>query len=263
MCQKETLKQQIAAMGIRSDDTLLIHSSCRSVGPVEGGADTILDAFSESLADGLLIFPTHTWNVVKPGVPFDPAETPSCNGVLTELFRHRPGVIRSLHPTHSVAALGRDAAAYTAGEDQAQTPCPRNGCWGKLYDRDAKILFLGCGIRYNTFLHSVEEWADIPDRLAGEPVELHIKMPDGSLKPVSFYGHHSSFGDVSATFGKLELPMLQLKTLTFGYIGDAPSFVMRARDVADLTLDYLKRDPNLFGHWEPVPAGWYRGKETT
>lgn len=258
MYQIKDLKSHLAGLGIRPSDTLLVHSSLKSVGPVEGGGEAVLDAFCQQLTEGLLILPTHTWNCVKPGTPFDPASTPSCNGVLTELFRKRPGVSRSLHPTHSVAALGAGAADYLAGEENASTPCPRSGCWGKLYDLDAKILFLGCGIRYNTFLHSVEEWADVPDRLAAEPIVLETVLPDGARMPRRYWGHHSSFGDVSATFGKLELPLLQKRMLKFGYLGDAPTFVMRAREVADLTLEFLERDPNLFGHWEPVPASWYR-----
>ena len=258
MYRKQDLKADLLALGVKKTDTLLVHSSFKSVGPVEGGADTVLDAFSEALAEGLLIFPTHSWDKLKEGFVYDPETTPSCNGILTELFRKRSGVVRSLHPTHSVAALGADAAAYTAGEEHALTPCPREGCWGRLYDRDAWLLFLGCGIRYNTFLHRVEEWVDVPDRLAETPLTVYTRMPDGSVQSRAYRGHRSSFGDVSATFGKLELPLLQKKLLRFGYIGDAPSFLMRARDAADLTMDYLRKDPNLFGKWDPVPGSWYR-----
>jgi len=41
----EELKEQIRAMGIEQDDTVLIHTSMRSVGPVENGADGVIDAF--------------------------------------------------------------------------------------------------------------------------------------------------------------------------------------------------------------------------
>lgn len=152
MFTKETLLQDIAGMNINPKGTLLIHSSLKAIGPVEGGAETVLDAWSEYMQDGLLIFPTHTWRQIgKETLTFDSRTLPSCVGILPELFRHRPGVVRSLHPTHSMAALGQDAASYTAGEETRTTPCPREGCWGKLLDRDAEILFLGCTLRSNTF----------------------------------------------------------------------------------------------------------------
>ena len=37
---------------------------------------------------------------------FDVRRTPSQMGLVTELFRRTPGVTRSLHPTHSICALG-------------------------------------------------------------------------------------------------------------------------------------------------------------
>src|SRR5690554_8160890 len=105
MFTKEELKEQIAALGIQPTDTLLIHSSMKAVGEVEGGADTVLDAFSEYLKEGLLILPTHTWAQMNSEYNvFDVVNEPSCVGILTELFRKRPGVVRSWHPTHSVAA---------------------------------------------------------------------------------------------------------------------------------------------------------------
>lgn len=140
----------------------------------------MLDAWCEFYRDGLLVFPTHTWDRVGKKHPvYDSRSDPSCVGILSELFRQRPGVVRSLHPTHSVAALGKDAADYTAGEEHATTPLPRSGCWGKLLDRDATILFLGCSLRSNTFIHGVEEWAAIPDRISPWTEDLTILGPQG------------------------------------------------------------------------------------
>ncbi|MBQ4050554.1 MAG: AAC(3) family N-acetyltransferase [Oscillospiraceae bacterium] len=257
MYTKNDLLCSLRAMGICASDTLLVHSSYKSLGQVEGGPDTVLDALSELVEDGMLIFPTHTWDKIGPDTPFDPESSASCCGILSEMFRKRAGVVRSLHYSHSVAVKGKRAAEFAAGEETALTPAPRNGCWGRLYDEDAWLLFLGCGIRYNTFLHSIEEWEDIPDRL-GKPFKVDTIMPDGRVLTRHVQGHWSSFGDVSATFGKLELPLLQKKLVKFGYVGDAPSFLMRARDVADLTVEFLRKDPNLFGKWDQIPNEWFR-----
>jgi len=151
MYSKEDLKRQIAAMGIQPWDTLLVHSSMKTIGPVEGGADTVLDAFCEYLAEGLLVLPTHTWDRLSGEYSvFDVENEPSCVGLLTNLFRKRPGVLRSWHPTHSVAAFGRGAEEFIAGEEKFDTPCAREGCYGKLYDRRAKVLFLGVDLTRNT-----------------------------------------------------------------------------------------------------------------
>jgi aminoglycoside 3-N-acetyltransferase len=113
---KDDIKEQLKDLGLRPDDTVLVHSSMKSIGEVYGRAEAVLDAFIEHLSDGLLIFPTHTWREINDQYNvFDPATEPACVGILPNLFMKRPGVVRSWHPTHSVAALGRGAQEYVRG----------------------------------------------------------------------------------------------------------------------------------------------------
>ena len=44
MYTKEDLKRQLETMGLTGKETILIHSSMKAIGEVEGGADTVLDA---------------------------------------------------------------------------------------------------------------------------------------------------------------------------------------------------------------------------
>lgn len=108
------------------------------------------------MKEGLLVLPTHTWSYIDAQNPrFSVLESPSCVGILPELFRKRPGVIRSWHPTHSVAALGADAALFTAGDERWDTPCARGSVYGKLLDRGRRLCCSGwiCGeIRSSTEL---------------------------------------------------------------------------------------------------------------
>ena len=102
MYTKEQLKKQLENMGLTGNETILIHSSMKSIGEVAGGADTVLDAWIEYFGHGLLLLPTHTWKNINSDSPvYNPKETPSCVGLLTNMFLKRDGVIRSLHPTHS------------------------------------------------------------------------------------------------------------------------------------------------------------------
>lgn len=60
MYNKQDLLKHLKELGINGNGTLLVHSSMKSIGQVEGGADTVLDALSEYMKNGLLVFPTHT-----------------------------------------------------------------------------------------------------------------------------------------------------------------------------------------------------------
>ncbi|NLV92594.1 MAG: AAC(3) family N-acetyltransferase [Firmicutes bacterium] len=259
MYTKEQLINHISQLGIKSQDTLLIHSSMKAIGPVEGGADTVLDAFIDYMQDGLLVFPTHTWKQINSEYNvFDVANEPSCVGILTELFRKRPGVIRSWHPTHSVAALGKDAEQYVAGEEKWDTPCPRQGCWGKLYDRRAKILFIGCDLTRNTIIHGVEEWNNIPNRLTAEPRPLKILTPAGTLLDRPLYRHYNPITDVSSNYGKLEAPLVSKGIARIGRFGDARTILCDVVPMVDLTSSFLRRNPDLFLDDRPIPEEWYR-----
>ncbi len=259
MLTKFDLIRDIRSLGVEPTSTLLIHSSMKAIGPVEGGADTVLDAWMEYMKDGLLIFPTHTWNrVTKSTDIFDSRTQSSCVGILSELFRQRSGVVRSLHPTHSVAAFGKDALSYVSGEEKATSPLPREGCWGKLLDRDANILFLGCTLRSNTFIHGVEEWNEIPDRVSAWTKPLTLIDQEGKEYHVDMHCHHcEAREDVSENYGKLEEPFRRLGAIRYGKFGNALCILGNARKMNEIASKLLKREPNLFLNKEAIPGDLY------
>lgn len=260
MYSKSDLQRDLAELGLKPQDRVMIHSSMKAIGPVDGGADTVLDALMEYFGgDGLLLMPTHTWAWIQPGQLFDPQQMPSCVGLLTEQFRRRPGVVRSLHPTHSVAAWGNEAEAYIRGEEQIATPCGEGGCWAKLPDWNAKVIFLGCPVSKNTFLHGVEERMDVPDRLEETPVNFRLKLPQGGEMVRSMKRHHcSQYPDISKFYGKVIPAFLAKGIAAEGRFGDARTTVADAKGMLELTLEFLKRDLNLFLGDKPVPEEWYR-----
>ena len=189
MHTKDSLIAQLSAM-LPSDATVLMHSSCKSLGQMENGGDTILDALTEYFSRGLVVLPTHTWATVNDRQPvYDVLYTPVCIGLLPELFRKRPGVHRSWHPTHSVAAFGADAEEFVRGDENCPTPCARDSAWGRLYDRDAYVLLVGVELNRMTFFHGVEEWNGIPGRLKETPNRYVVIPPDGGRIVRDYYPH--------------------------------------------------------------------------
>ena len=259
MYNKDHLKKQLAEMGLKPTDAVMIHSSIKAMGPVEGGADTILDALMEYFAEGLLMMPTHTWAQMSDTYNvFDPATEKSCVGTLSNLFRQRPGVVRSLHPTHSIAAYGPEAESYVAGEENITTPCGPEGCWGRLAKVGAKILLLGVIHNRNTFVHSVEEMCQVPERLTAEPVTFQIKMPDGQLKPVAMYRHYNPYtNDISQYYVKLTDAFYETGAAKKATLGDAACILCDAAKVAEVTAKVLNHNSNCFLECEEIPAEWY------
>ena len=151
MYSKSDLKADLTAMGLKGSETVIIHSSLKSIGEVEGRADGILDALTEFFKDGLLVFPSMSYNLVNAKQPvFSVRDTPCCVSMLPELFRRRPGVIRSLHPTHAVAAIGKDAAEFVAGHEKFDSPATNDGkivilIQGKANESSGRLVPSGSG----------------------------------------------------------------------------------------------------------------------
>ena len=148
----------MAPMGIKKGDALLVHSSFKSLGGVEGGIETLIAALKDTVsAAGTLMLPTFTFRYVNKENPiFNIKETPSCVGMIPEVFRHSDGVVRSLHPTHSLAVWGKDKQWYIKDHINDNTCLGINSPMYKLKERHGKVLLLGCKLARNTILHGLE-----------------------------------------------------------------------------------------------------------
>ena len=120
---------------------------------------------------------------------FDLQNTPSCVGVLPEYFRTRPGTIRSVHPTHSVCGVGREAEHLLKDHHLDTTPCGTHSPFYHLREVGGQVLFLGCGMRPNTSMHAVEELVE-PPYLLGVPVNYRIILGGGKAIKMRVRRHH-------------------------------------------------------------------------
>jgi aminoglycoside 3-N-acetyltransferase len=116
---------------------------------------------------------------------------------------------------------------------------------------------MGSPPKRNTYIHGVEEWNNIPNRLADKPRQLKIVMPDGHLIDYALYDHRSPVDDISENYGKLLPALLAQGIAQKGQIGDAESYVCDAVGMANLTTTFLQRNPDLFLDNKPIPVTWY------
>lgn len=253
MYTKSDLLEQLESLGIDKHGTVMVHSSFKSMGQIEGGPDTVIDSFAEYMKNGLLTLPTHTWSYINKENPTFYVEDSASNvGILTNIFRKREGVVRSWHPTHSVAALGKDAKAFTAGDEKFDTPCARGSAWGKLLDRKAQILLIGVDLKRNTFIHGIEEWLDIPGRLTDTHEPLVTVLKDGTEISVPSRRHCGLAW--SEHFWKVEAHLLELGAMHIGTLGDAEVRVCDTVKMTEIITEMLRLDPELFSDNEPLTS---------
>lgn len=167
MITQTQLSEGFSALGVPQGGKVLVHSSLRSLGLVDGGANAVIDSLLAVLGPaGTLLVPTLTGSgALSPQNPpiFDPVQTPAWTGIIPETLRRRADAIRSLHPTHSAAAIGADASALLAGHARSVTPCDEWSPYGELARcEDGYILLIGVTHISNTTFHHVEEMAGLP-----------------------------------------------------------------------------------------------------
>jgi len=155
---RQDLVRDFRRLGLKPGMTVMVHSALSTIGEVEGGADTVIDALLEVLGpQGTLVMPTmggaEVWNHET---------TPSTIAILTERWRQRPESIRSWHPTHSVAAGGKQAEFLVEGHLEAPTPYGEGTPYVKNMDLGGYVLLIGVDQDRNTTLHSLEALVDAP-----------------------------------------------------------------------------------------------------
>jgi len=173
-------KQDLMKLGLRSGDTVMIHSSYKALGGIEGGAAAVFGTLQELLGpEGTLVIPAFSWETVNAQQPvFDRETTPGCVGYLPEYFRREvPGVIRSIHATHSCCLWGKRAEELAKDHELDDSPVGSNSPIVKLKEIGGKILLLGCPFDRITFMHGVEETVDAEYLL--QPDKLEYVLYDG------------------------------------------------------------------------------------
>jgi aminoglycoside 3-N-acetyltransferase len=246
LCYRRTfttddLLDGLRTLGIAEGDVLFVHSSLAAIGPVEGGAESVIDALQQAVGpQGTLVFPTFTFSIVErcPDEPYDPAATPSRVGALTEVFRKRPGVIRSRQPSHSVAAWGRHAGEIVR-DNHLYGPCDIRGAFGAMVRLDATVVFLGTGFGPNTTLHAVEDWAELPSMT---PATYHYIDEKGRRQEIEYdkcpFQHRAFY---TAESSEAERMLREAGLVREAGVGLARTYAVPMRGMVEAAMDRLER----------------------
>lgn len=221
-------------VGVRPGIVLMVHTSLSALGRVEGGAAAVIEALIEALGpDGTLVMPAFA----EPSEVFDVRTSPATTGAIAEAFRTWPGVRRSLHPTHSVCALGPLAEELCAGHIQEATPFSHSSPWGKIARHpQGYVLLLGVDQNSNVLLHVAEDVIDAPYLSI---VVADYRDPDTEeirqKQLTRFPQGHRDFLALDSLF-------LETGAMRQGKIGNASCSLIHAGKALELLILALRRD---------------------
>jgi len=231
--------------GIDRGDSILVHSSLSSLGWMDGGAETVVQALLNAVgAEGTVLFPTLTGcpddSPAKPPA-FDARYTRSWTGAIPEAARHRPDALRSLHPTHSVVAIGKLDRWFTSGHELVRTPCGFGSPYDKLADVGGKIVLVGVRQSANTSFHTAEEIAGLPYVLIDQPMD--ITLADMAGAPVEMRQTRLHLHGAKRDYDALEMQMIDLGICHVRGVGDAEVRIMDAMLQQMFLVRRLLEDP--------------------
>ena len=254
------LAADLRALGVEEGDVAIVHSSLSRIGFVENGPDGVIDALLDVLGpSGTLVMPclffvgTIQGTMDALGGVFDPRTCPTTIGRIPETFRRRPGVCRSIHPTHSVCALGPKARWITEGHEECSTTFGKGTPWYKMMEADGKILGLGVNLGPVTFYHVIE------DVITNFPVNVHeerehiVRVIDSNLneRVMRIKAHNQEVARTRIEKNRwirdyFTRYLTHRGVLRTGFVGRANSWMIRATDLFNCQRELLQKNVTIY-----------------
>jgi len=231
------LKRALTRSGIQPTDTVLVHANFSPESGFAGAPVDLVNALAELIAEkgNLLMvsipFRGSAFDYLSQGKVFDTRKTMSMMGLATEMFRRRAGTLRSVHPTHPVLAIGKDAPWLVEGHERCRHACGVGSPYDKFGQLRGKILFFDVGFGAITFFHYVE------DVLKGRLPFAVYHDKEFTIKAIDADGreqlvHTLAFNpEVKRAAEKLEAFMRREGLIRSGRVGNSRYLIVDAADV--------------------------------
>lgn len=177
--------------GVREGGILFVQCSYNNLVTYTGTPYELLTTLRELVGStGTLLMPAYSSNMwQKPCRPFNVRKEPTNAGIIAELFRREVGVIRSLHPRHSVCGIGPRAAEFLSGHEDCLYADGPDSPFDRIRKLEAQSICLGMPPGVTSFAHWVEDIEPdmYPIRAHDGPIECALMNAQGEEMVRSFY----------------------------------------------------------------------------
>jgi aminoglycoside 3-N-acetyltransferase len=212
--QKTTLLEisnKLKKIDVGHEPVIFLHSSLFQLGRLDCDIGDLLGMILDWVGGGgTLVMPSFSYHNDKNN-PWFALQTPGKTGILTEKFRAHPAALRSIHPIHSVTAVGKFAEFLTG--DIELTSFGEKSPFAKLIDMNALNIALGAEfIGGATFLHFIEEKFNVPYReFINLGVTAYNLKNDKVDSDFLYYGRKAEIGSSGVFENDWTLPLKELK----------------------------------------------------
>ena len=251
---KEDVISVLNSFDLNSD--VMLHCSIMNIGKIAGGTkflcNTILEKVNISkhtLLVSALPYRGPFKDYLDKNPVFDVNTAPIAMGSVNEYFGIMDCAFRSLHPTHSVVAIGPNAKEYTAKHHLDETPFGVNSPYYKLIINHGKILLFGTSLNNMTIAHVIEDMLgkDFPVRVYCHK-SYNIKVIDSEgEKHIVHTTCHNKFQGILRDGNRLRKGLINNKIMEIHDFGEAEVSVVKAWDFAVFYLNMLLNGKSIYG----------------
>ena len=238
----EKVKKVLIDLGIRNGDTIMIHSSFSYI---SAKVPELIAMLQELVGlDGNILMPTHPKLLKNENgdLLYNPDESKSTVGYLTEYFRKMPDVKRSLHPFSSVAVWGKDKEWFLEDNITGNAPLPhgKNSPYAKFAEKGGKTVCIGVTAKgRGTIIHSAEEILDDDFPLEiFEQVEVILQHESTAEKKI-FRRTILAFSQLYKCKSKIEKEWIRCGTLQKDKVDGVPIQVLDAQKCVELMIQNI------------------------
>lgn len=250
----EGLTGALRRLGIAPGDTVLVHSAFKCSSGFRGDPQDVIQALLDAVGStGNLMmvsmpYSGSTYDYLWGNPVFDVRKTPSRMGILSEIFRRRRDVVRSLHPTHPVLACGERASWIVEGHERNVYPCGEGTPFAKLRELDGKTLFFDVPFYTFTFIHYIEDHIkeQLPFSLyVAEPTSTRVRDARGQELDIKTYAF-SSTAVRARRPGLLRDALVAEGLLRKARIGRTSLLLVRVEDAVQLAERMVARGQHFY-----------------
>ena len=235
MITKQQLVADLRRRGVCEGMDVMVHSSLSSIGAVAGGADTVVDALLAAVGrSGTLLMPSFNHKTAQ---VYNPMTTPTKNGRIPDAMWRRPQAVRSMHPTHAVAAIGARAEDYCRDHLEIGIWAPESPI-GKLVHGGGHLLALGVTHGTTTAYHVAE--MSVPCGCIDPFANIdRVVRADGTVEEVWGLGFRSAHCPVPVS-PKLDGALDRRRLQRRGKVGEADCQLVLAHDLWRVRREHLR-----------------------
>lgn len=251
---KDYVLSLIESLDLNCD--VMLHTSMMSIGKMQIGIKGICEALCKridlsrhSLLVSALPYRGKFRDYLGANPVFDVRTAPIEMGAINERISKMADARRSVHPTHSVVAVGRDSDYYTTGHELDRTPFGEHSPYRKLIERGGKIVLFGADLNNMTIVHAIED-------MLGDAFPLPVYYPktyevecidcDGGTVTVTTPCHNMRLS-IYRNLMRMYDEMKASKVMQTYPLGESELSVVDAAGFARFYLEQLRKGRSMYG----------------